>query len=336
MARFSTRAILAATRSPEVHQTPSAVPIYQSAAFATDDAAELGDILTGATPGYAYSRIDNPTTATLAANTNSVFSTNSVTFTATVTPTSGTIVPTGTVTFLDGTTVIGTGTLSASGTGASAIAKLTTSSLAIGSQPITASYPGDTNNQASTTATLTELVEDFSIVATGSTSNTIEPGTSTTFTFTVSPVAPATTFPAAIALTASGLPTGATYSFSPASIASGAGSTSVTLTVTTPITTLVRNQPPRSPAQNARWPVMALALLLLPLAGKFRRAGRGFSRMLSLVLLFAAGIVAAAALNGCGGIASGYFGQAPATSTITVTGTSGSLTHSASVSLTVE
>ena len=67
MARFSTRAILAATRSPEVHQTPSAVPIYQSAAFATDDAAELGDILTGATPGYAYSRIDNPTTATLAA-----------------------------------------------------------------------------------------------------------------------------------------------------------------------------------------------------------------------------------------------------------------------------
>jgi cystathionine beta-lyase/cystathionine gamma-synthase len=67
MARFSTRAILAATRSPEVHQTPSAVPIYQSAAFATDDAAELGDILTGATSGYAYSRIDNPTTATLAA-----------------------------------------------------------------------------------------------------------------------------------------------------------------------------------------------------------------------------------------------------------------------------
>ncbi|MGA2513700.1 MAG: aminotransferase class I/II-fold pyridoxal phosphate-dependent enzyme [Candidatus Limnocylindrales bacterium] len=67
MARFSTRAILAATRSPEVHQTPSAVPIYQAAAFATDDAAELGDVLTGITPGYAYSRIDNPTTATLAA-----------------------------------------------------------------------------------------------------------------------------------------------------------------------------------------------------------------------------------------------------------------------------
>jgi methionine-gamma-lyase len=67
MARFSTRAILASTRTPEVDQTPSAVPIYQAAAFSAGDAAELGDVLTGARPGYAYSRIDNPTTAALAA-----------------------------------------------------------------------------------------------------------------------------------------------------------------------------------------------------------------------------------------------------------------------------
>jgi cystathionine beta-lyase/cystathionine gamma-synthase len=66
MRRFATRAILAATRSPEVNQTPSAIPIYQSAAFSTGDASELGDVLTGATAGYAYSRIDNPTTAALA------------------------------------------------------------------------------------------------------------------------------------------------------------------------------------------------------------------------------------------------------------------------------
>ena len=66
MARFSTRAILAATRTPAVGQTPSAVPIYQAAAFSTADADELGDVLTGAKSGYAYSRIDNPTTAALA------------------------------------------------------------------------------------------------------------------------------------------------------------------------------------------------------------------------------------------------------------------------------
>ena len=42
-------------------------PIYQAAAFSTETAAELGDVLTGAVPGYAYSRIDNPTTAVLGA-----------------------------------------------------------------------------------------------------------------------------------------------------------------------------------------------------------------------------------------------------------------------------
>ncbi len=280
-----------------------------------------------------------PTTTTLTANNNPVFSTNSVTFTATVTPTTGALVPTGTVTFYDDGTPIGTGTLSPSGTGASAIAQLATASLATGSQAITASYPGDTNNQASAATALTELVEDFSIVASGSTSGAIEPGTSASFTFTVSPVAPATTFPAAIALTVAGLPTGANASFSPISIASGAGSTTVTLTVTAPITTLARNLPPGrapAPAQGAKWPMMALALLLLPLAGRFRRAGRGLSRMLSLLLLFAAGLTAAAALNGCGGIPTGYFGQASSTSSITVTAASGLLSHKASVSLTVE
>jgi cystathionine beta-lyase/cystathionine gamma-synthase len=65
MAGFSTRAIKAATTAPHVKQVPSSVPIYQAAAFSTADAAELGDVLTGATPGYAYSRIDNPTTAAL-------------------------------------------------------------------------------------------------------------------------------------------------------------------------------------------------------------------------------------------------------------------------------
>lgn len=274
-----------------------------------------------------------PTTTTLAANNNPLFLNNSVTFTATVTPTSGTIVPTGSVTFYAGSTAIGTGTLSASGTGASAIAKLTTTSLGTGSQAITASYPGDTNNQASATTALTEVVEDFSITSTGSSSSTVAPGLAAGFTFTVSPVSPATTFPAAITLTATGLPAGATATFSPTSIASGAGSTTVTLTVITPITTLSRNP---SPAQGARWPLVAVALLLLPLAGKFRRAGRRLSRSLSLLLLAAAGLTAAAALNGCGGISTGYFGQAPSTSSITVTGTSGSLNHIANVSLTVE
>ena len=42
------------------------VPIYQAVTFSAEDAAELGDILGDRRPGYAYSRIDNPTSATLA------------------------------------------------------------------------------------------------------------------------------------------------------------------------------------------------------------------------------------------------------------------------------
>jgi cystathionine beta-lyase/cystathionine gamma-synthase len=64
---FTTRALRAATRSPRVDQRPTSVPIYQTATFSSGDADELGDVLTGRQPGYAYSRIDNPTTAALGA-----------------------------------------------------------------------------------------------------------------------------------------------------------------------------------------------------------------------------------------------------------------------------
>ena len=65
-AGFSTRAIRAAHRVPPVEQRPTSVPIYQTVTFSSKDATELGDVLTGAVPGYAYSRIDNPTVAALA------------------------------------------------------------------------------------------------------------------------------------------------------------------------------------------------------------------------------------------------------------------------------
>jgi methionine-gamma-lyase len=62
---FATRAIKAASRAPRVEQEPTAVPIYQTSTFAATDADELGDILTEARPGYAYSRTDNPTIVAL-------------------------------------------------------------------------------------------------------------------------------------------------------------------------------------------------------------------------------------------------------------------------------
>jgi len=74
----------------------------------------------------------------------------SVTFTATVSGSSGT--PTGTVTFLNGSTSLGTGSLSGGH------ATFTTSSLAVGSYSISASYGGDSNFNSSSSSTITQTV----------------------------------------------------------------------------------------------------------------------------------------------------------------------------------
>jgi cystathionine gamma-synthase/O-acetylhomoserine (thiol)-lyase len=63
---FATRAIRAAHRVPRVDQRPTSVPIYTAVTYSSADAGELGEVLTGRQPGYAYSRIDSPTTAALA------------------------------------------------------------------------------------------------------------------------------------------------------------------------------------------------------------------------------------------------------------------------------
>jgi cystathionine beta-lyase/cystathionine gamma-synthase len=63
---FGTRALKAATTAPRVEQTPDSVPIYNAVTYSTDSAAELADVLADSKPGYAYSRIDNPTGTALA------------------------------------------------------------------------------------------------------------------------------------------------------------------------------------------------------------------------------------------------------------------------------
>lgn len=67
MPGFSTRAIRAASRVPEVPQPPVNVPIYATSTFEVADAAELGDLLEFARPGHSYSRYSNPTHAALEA-----------------------------------------------------------------------------------------------------------------------------------------------------------------------------------------------------------------------------------------------------------------------------
>jgi hypothetical protein len=61
--------------------------------------------------------------------------------------------PSGTVTFYDGPNVIGTGKVT------NGEATFKTKDLQLGTHPITASYPGDSNNLSSTSAVFNQVVQ---------------------------------------------------------------------------------------------------------------------------------------------------------------------------------
>jgi hypothetical protein len=97
----------------------------------------------------------NGTTTTLSSSPNPSNFGQAVTFTATVTGQQGFYkgAPTGTVSFYDGTTNIGNSNLN------SGMATLMTSTLAVGTHSMTATYNGDTNFVPSTSPPLNQLVQ---------------------------------------------------------------------------------------------------------------------------------------------------------------------------------
>ena len=136
--------------------------------------------------------IQDATTTTIVSSANPSVSGQSVNFTATVkalAPGSGT--PTGTVTFLDGSTTLGTATLSSGGK-----ATFTTKSLPVGSYTITASYGGDSNFITSTSTALTQTVnQDATKTTVTSSANPSVSGQPIIFTATVKAVAPGSGVP---------------------------------------------------------------------------------------------------------------------------------------------
>jgi Bacterial Ig-like domain (group 3) len=122
-------------------------------------AAYGGDTNCQGSTSAALSQVVNPavasTTTALTSSANPSAFGQSVTFTATVTATGGGT-PTGTVTFKDGSTTLGTGTLSTSG--GVTTATYATTALGVGNHSITAAYGGDASRAASTSPALTQTV----------------------------------------------------------------------------------------------------------------------------------------------------------------------------------
>jgi hypothetical protein len=253
---------------------------------------------------------------TLGSSATDIFLSNPVTFTASVSSLG--LMPTGTVIFYDGLTQLGTGTLNSSG-----VTTFTTSTLATGNHSIVASYTGDTTYNFAASLPLPQLIEDFTLTLGGSGSATIGLGQSTTFPVTVSPVV-GTILPGAITFTATGLPPETWLTYSPSSLAAGSGSIVDYVQVTMSASFA---QAPAAPSGAGRVLPLTLGLLLLPFSRRIRRMAR---RWQGLVVVALVALVLAAGLSACS------FTLTPNGSTVTMTATSGNLSHTTTFKVTVQ
>jgi hypothetical protein len=267
-------------------------------------------------------------TASVVSSLNPVLLTNPVTFTATVSSTAST--PTGTISFYDGTTLLASSLALAQGT-----ATYTTSSLTLGTHSIMAIYSGDANFTGVTSAALAQTVEDFilsfSTPPAGTPVLPVYPGGTATFVLQVEPSS-GLNFPSAVTFTLSGLPAGATATFTPKSLPAGSAGTNVNLVIQLANQIFAHNSP--HPLGRGLALAMVGGMLLLPFGTKLRRSAGRAGRLAALLLLMLAATGAAVGLTACGG--GGYFGQQVRNYTLTITATSGALSHTTTAILTVQ
>jgi sugar lactone lactonase YvrE len=264
-----------------------------------------------------------PSQTTLGASSQTPILGAPVTLTATVTSTtSGT--PAESVNFYDGATLLNAAPAPLSG----GVAALTLTTLPVGANSLTAVYSGNTDFIASTSAAVsaTVLAPQFTIAATPS-AQVVVPLHSVDYTITLTPANATFVYP--VTLSVSGLPTGVTASFSPSSVAAGAATTAVTMTLSAGGSARME--------KNLRfWGSGGSVLaLLLPLffTRRTRATARRWSRRSGLwIALFL--LALASTLAGCGD--GGFYSHGSQNSTVTVTAVSGPYTQTTNVTLTVQ
>ena len=291
-------------------------------------------------PAVAITVTQAPTTATVVSSSSSVAQGTPVTLTATINTTSGGLRPTGTVTFLSGGTPIAAAGNPASASGSDGAGNIQsgaftpaqgTASLATtlptGQNIITAQYSGDSNYTGSISpATAVNVQADFAFTSSSPTITIASPGGSGTAMLTVTGQPGYNGTINFSAASCAGLPRESTCSFNPASV-TNSGST--TLTVSTTAAHSARLEGP------AWWTTSfgaTLAGVFLLGTGSRRRVWR---RLLSLMA-----IACLITIASCGGGGSGGGNMDPGTpagsSTVTVTATNGTLTHTATFTLAIQ
>ena len=232
-----------------------------------------------------------------------------------------------------------TAVFSANPTNGTSVLTLTVSSTAsLGSATVT--ITGTSGSLTSlTTISLTVSVPPGITVSDSPSSLTISRGGNGTSTVTVTPSGG---FTGSVALSAAitSSPPGAqnlpTFSFGPSSRVSinGASAGTATLTITTTSATSATMASPKRP--GARWYATVSATLACLLLFGFPKRRRRWLTMLGMVAFLvglAGGLLACGSGGGSGG---GKSGTTPGTYTVTVTGSSGNVTSTGSVTLTVQ
>ncbi len=261
------------------------------------------DMAVGTDGGVGIFLGQGGTTLALSASSAAINIGDSETFTATVAATmSGRPAPTGSVSFYDGSTLLGTTTISGGS------ATISAGSLAIGAHSITASYTGDANfNQntsAATTVNVSNLAPAFTLSGTPGTL-TLKQGANGTVILTLAANA---TFSGPVTLSCSGAPTNGTCSFDNSNVTLTAGGSATATLVVGTTATVSAAQVPANPWEHA--------------AGMVSMAGLAaffWSRRRRLRYLSALGVALLAitvfGISGCGG---GSKSTAPVTPTAPV------------------
>jgi len=173
---------------------------------------------------------------------------------------------------------------------------------------------GPAYDAAATPVTLNINVYDFTITTQAPFTLSVVPGAVATYTYALAPLGGQ--YPGAtVTFAVTGCPTSSTCTVTPTTVAQAAGPQTLTLTVTTPPAIVMNRM-----RQTATWAIA----LLMPLF-VLRKSRRKLSQAMTMMLLL---FVLASGLTGCAADY-GFFGQPVQTYTITVSATSGGITHTA-------
>jgi len=232
-------------------------------------------------------------------------------------------VPTGTISFTSNGALLG------STTPADGVATLTVDSLPVGTDIVTATFAGDANHNqssASISITVAPVTPSFLLSATTPTLSLTQ-GASGSVVVTV--VADST-FNGVVQLTCTGAPAEVSCTPSPASVTLIPGQSS-------DASILIATTPPNNTSQARNSPLAGTlgGITLSGLVFMLWPGRRRLPRILSVLAFAVLAFTSIAALSGCGASGNKYPGTVAGNYTLSVTGVSGGITQTQTITLTV-